>query len=60
MASVSVPTQSAVDAVVEFVARDPVLVGLVVVMLVFVFFGYLFLRRTVMSVREGFEDGYER
>ncbi|PSP73095.1 hypothetical protein BRC86_10515 [Halobacteriales archaeon QS_3_64_16] len=36
---------------------DPVLVGLVVVMLVFVFGVYLLIRRTLLSLREGFESG---
>jgi hypothetical protein len=36
---------------------DPVLVGLVVVMLVFVFGVYLLVRRTLLSLREGFERG---
>ena len=36
---------------------DPVLVGLVVVMLVFVFGAYLLIRRTLLSLREGFERG---
>jgi hypothetical protein len=34
---------------------DPVLVGLVVVFLAFVFFVFLFLRRTAKAFREGFE-----
>jgi hypothetical protein len=32
---------------------DPVLVGIVVVMLAFVFFVYLFLRRTATAFKEG-------
>jgi ABC-type multidrug transport system permease subunit len=36
---------------------DPVLVGLVVVMLAFVFGVYLLVRRTLLSMREGFERG---
>jgi hypothetical protein len=36
---------------------DPVLVGLVVIMLVFVFGVYLLIRRTLLSLREGFEHG---
>ena len=58
--SVPPPLAGVVDALVEFASREPVLVGIVVVMLVFVFLGYLFLRRTVASAREGFEDAYRR
>lgn len=36
---------------------DPVLVGFVVVMLVFVFGIYLLVRRTLLSLREGYESG---
>ncbi|WP_164974725.1 DUF7859 family protein [Halegenticoccus tardaugens] len=36
---------------------DPVFLGLVVVMLLFVFFSYLFLRRTLLGLREGYEEG---
>lgn len=36
---------------------DPVLVGIVVVMLLFVFFVYLFLRRTLTGFREGLNQG---
>lgn len=39
---------------------DPVVLGLVVVLLLFVFFGYLLMRRTVMGLREGYEDGQRR
>jgi len=36
---------------------DPVLVGFVVVMLAFVFGIYLLVRRTLLSLREGYERG---
>jgi hypothetical protein len=36
---------------------DPVLVGFVVVMLVFVFGIYLLVRRTLLSLREGYDRG---
>lgn len=39
---------------VEF---DPMLVGMLVLMLGFVFFIYLFLRRTLVGFREGMEQG---
>jgi len=34
---------------------DPVLLGIVVVLLLFVFFTFLFLRRTAKAFKEGFE-----
>jgi hypothetical protein len=37
--------------------EDPVLVGIVVVLLVFVFAMYLFLRRIVTGFKEGMQDG---
>jgi len=37
---------------------DPVFLGLVVLMLLLVFGGYLLIRRTLLSLREGFDDGY--
>jgi hypothetical protein len=46
------------DAVVDFVADEPVFVGLVVALLLFVFFMYLFLRRTILGMREGYDDAY--
>ncbi len=36
---------------------DPILIGLLVLLLAFVFFIYLFLRRTVTGFREGMEHG---
>jgi len=39
---------------------DPVVVGLIVILLAFIIFGYLLMRRTVMSLREGYEDGQRR
>lgn len=43
--------------VIDFVAANPVLVGLTALMLVFVFAVYLFLRRTLLSFREGLDRG---
>jgi len=40
--------------------NDPVVLGLIVVLVGFVFFGYLLMRRTVMGLREGYEDGQRR
>jgi hypothetical protein len=37
--------------------QDPVFVGLVVALLAFVFFVYLFVRRTVTGFREGIDEG---
>ena len=39
---------------------DPVVLGLIVLLVGFVFFGYLLMRRTVMGLREGYEDGQRR
>jgi hypothetical protein len=46
-----------VDALVNVVSEDPVLVGIVVVMLAFVFFLYLMIRRTVTGFKEGMDKG---
>jgi len=45
---------------IETLANDPILVGLIVVMLLFVFFAYLFVRRTLTGLREGYESGYRK
>jgi len=39
---------------------DPMLAGLLVLLLGFVFFIYLFLRRTVTGFREGMNQGRDR
>ncbi|WP_049916926.1 DUF7859 family protein [Halogeometricum pallidum] len=52
------PLQSLLDDAVELVLSEPIFVGFVVFILLFVFFGYLFVRRTVMGMREGFDEGY--
>jgi hypothetical protein len=39
---------------------DPVALGLVVALLLFVFFGYLLMRRTILGLREGYRDGQRR
>lgn len=52
------PLQGLVDGVLDFVAGNPVFVGLVVAILVFVFFMYLFVRRTLTGLRNGFDEGY--
>jgi len=41
----------------EFVYNNPLVVGFVVVLLGFVLFMYLFVRRTVTGFREGMNDG---
>lgn len=38
--------------------KDPVFLGLVAIMLLLVFFGYLLVRRTLLSLRKGYDDGY--
>ena len=47
-----------VDVVTDFVAANPALVVLIVLLLGFVFFVFLFVRRTLSGLREGFDDGY--
>ncbi len=47
-----------VDVVTDFVASNPALVVLVVFLLGFVFFAFLFVRRTLSGLREGFDEGY--
>jgi hypothetical protein len=37
---------------------DPIFLGLVALMLLLVFFGYLLVRRTLLSLREGYDEGY--
>jgi hypothetical protein len=46
------------EGVVEFVSNDPILFGMMLALVALVFFVYLFLRRTLTSVREGYEDAY--
>ncbi|WP_280178808.1 DUF7859 family protein [Halorussus halobius] len=41
----------------EFVYNNPLVVGFVVVLLGFVLFMYLFIRRTVTGFREGMQNG---
>ncbi|ADQ68481.1 hypothetical protein GL213_14585 [Halogeometricum borinquense] len=52
------PLQGLLDDFVEFVLSEPVFVGFLVLLLLFVFFAYLFVRRTLMGMREGFDEGY--
>jgi hypothetical protein len=47
-----------VDVVVDFVASNPALIVLVVFLLTFVFFAFLFVRRTLTGLRDGFDEGY--
>jgi hypothetical protein len=44
--------------VVDALANDPVLVVLVAVLLLAVFGGYFYIRRTLMNLRDGYEDAY--
>ncbi|WP_435067848.1 hypothetical protein [Haloplanus sp. C73] len=37
---------------------DPIFLALVALMLLLVFFAYLLIRRTLLSLREGYDDGY--
>ncbi|WP_255457560.1 MULTISPECIES: hypothetical protein [Halorussus] len=41
----------------EFLTNNPLVVGFVVLLLGFVLFMYLFIRRTVTGFREGIENG---
>jgi hypothetical protein len=44
--------------VTDLIPTDPVLIVLVVGLLLIVFFGYLYVRRTLMNLRDGYEDAY--
>ena len=44
-----------VDTVLAGIAQNPVAVGFSVILLLFIFGGYLLLRRTVAEFRKGFE-----
>jgi hypothetical protein len=50
------PAPVVLEGVVEFVTNDPILFGLLLAMVTLVFFVYLFIRRTLTSVREGYDD----
>jgi hypothetical protein len=52
------PLQGLLGDAVDFVLANPIFVGFVVLLLLFVFFGYLFVRRTLLGLREGYDDGY--
>lgn len=43
--------------VVSELLSDPVWIGMMVVFFIFVFAGYLLLRRTLLGLREGYEEG---
>ncbi|MFC6875353.1 MULTISPECIES: DUF7859 family protein [Halobellus] len=47
-----------IDVAVDFVTSNPALVLLLLFLLGFVFFAYLFVRRTLTGLRDGFDDGY--
>jgi hypothetical protein len=38
--------------------EDPIFLVLVAIMLLLVLFGFLLIRRTLLSLREGFDEGY--
>ena len=52
------PLASPLGDVVDILVSDPIFAGLVVVMLLFVFFAYLFVRRTLTGLQEGYDDAY--
>ena len=39
---------------------DPIVIGLIGILVSLIVFGYLLMRRTVMSLREGYEEGQRR
>lgn len=45
------------NTVVDFLARNPLFVVVLVGLLGFLFFMYLLVRRTVLGLREGYEEG---
>jgi hypothetical protein len=45
------------DGLVEFLTGNLIFVGLVAILLLFVFFSYLFVRRTLLSAAEGYQKG---
>ena len=47
-----------IDVVTDFVASNPALIVLIAFLLGFVFFAFLFVRRTLSGLREGFDEGY--
>ena len=54
----SVPTLPATEAAPAFVfGVDPVLVGIIVVLLLIVFAVFLFVRKTLLSFSKGMRDG---
>jgi flagellar biogenesis protein FliO len=51
-----VPLQ-VLDGFVDFVSGNLIFVGLVAILVLFVFFSYLFVRRTMLSAAEGYKKG---
>ncbi len=49
-----------VDGLVDFLAGNPVFVGLLALLLLFVFFGYLLVRRTLLGLSEGYDEARRR
>ncbi|WP_303704064.1 hypothetical protein [Haloquadratum walsbyi] len=47
-----------VDTVVEFVVSHPALIVLLAMLLGFTFFSYLFIRRILTGLREGYDESY--
>ena len=47
------------DTLAEAVAANPVLTGILVVLLILVFGAYLFVRRILVSAKEGYTTGRE-
>ncbi|GAB3320673.1 MULTISPECIES: hypothetical protein [Haloplanus] len=51
-------SDSAVTLQLSGLLGDPVFLALAGLMLLLVFFGYLLVRRTLLSLREGYDEGY--
>ncbi|EMA02730.1 hypothetical protein C439_09105 [Haloferax mediterranei ATCC 33500] len=49
-----------VDGIVDFLVGDPVFTGLLVAILLFVFFAYLLVRRTLLGLSEGYDEARRR
>lgn len=47
---------SPLDDVVDTLVSDPIFVGLLAVMVLFIFFAYLFARRILTGLQEGYDD----
>ncbi len=51
---------AAVASPLLFFGVDPVLVGIITILLLFLFAAFLFIRKTLLSFSEGIRDGKKR